>query len=177
MNLRARLVPYLLLGILTLGTGLGIWLGLSEAPAATEQSPLTIQAHGTFGSCTTGIVDSVSINRGQLKPGESLIITMTAKNVGNADCQYGGGGGGGIASIGPCGTAPLVILNSTGKDVWPSGAGFCALTSTQTLHPGQTAHAKGRWNLTLANGTPAPPGKYTVDVALLIRFSIVVEEA
>jgi hypothetical protein len=35
MNLRARLVPYLLLGVLTLGAGLGIGLGLSEAPVSS----------------------------------------------------------------------------------------------------------------------------------------------
>lgn len=35
MKLQARLVPYLLLGILTLGAGLGIWLGLSEAPSGS----------------------------------------------------------------------------------------------------------------------------------------------
>ena len=34
MRLRQRLVPYLLLGVLTLGTGLGIGLGLSEAPTS-----------------------------------------------------------------------------------------------------------------------------------------------
>ncbi len=34
MRLRARLTPYILLGVLTLGTGLGIGLGLSEAPVA-----------------------------------------------------------------------------------------------------------------------------------------------
>ena len=32
MRLRERLTPYMLLGVLTLGTGLGIGLGLSEAP-------------------------------------------------------------------------------------------------------------------------------------------------
>lgn len=32
---RARLMPYLLLGLLTLGSGLGIGLGLSGAPSAT----------------------------------------------------------------------------------------------------------------------------------------------
>ena len=33
MKARARLTPYVLLGVLTLGTGLGIGLGLSEAPS------------------------------------------------------------------------------------------------------------------------------------------------
>ena len=34
MKARARLTPYVLLGVLTLGTGLGIGLGLSEAPTS-----------------------------------------------------------------------------------------------------------------------------------------------
>jgi hypothetical protein len=38
VNLRARLVPYLLLGLLALGTGLGIGLGLSEAPSHSAPS-------------------------------------------------------------------------------------------------------------------------------------------
>ena len=38
MKLRERLTPYLLLGVITLGTGLGIGLGLSEAPGASANT-------------------------------------------------------------------------------------------------------------------------------------------
>ena len=44
MNARARLTPYALLGVLTLGTGLGFGLGLSEAPSAEPAA--NHQAHG-----------------------------------------------------------------------------------------------------------------------------------
>ena len=40
MKARARLTPYVLLGVLTLGTGLGIGLGLSEAPSRAFVMPL-----------------------------------------------------------------------------------------------------------------------------------------
>jgi Protein of unknown function (DUF4232) len=39
VRLRERLTPYILLGVLTLGTGLGIGLGLSEAPITHPASP------------------------------------------------------------------------------------------------------------------------------------------
>lgn len=38
VSLRARATPYLLLGVLTLGTGLGIGLGLSEAPTTRSMN-------------------------------------------------------------------------------------------------------------------------------------------
>jgi hypothetical protein len=38
MVARARLTPYVLLGVLTLGTGLGIGVGMSEAPASSGRS-------------------------------------------------------------------------------------------------------------------------------------------
>ena len=41
MNLRARLTPYVLLGVLLLGTGLGIGLGLSEAPVTQLARPVS----------------------------------------------------------------------------------------------------------------------------------------
>jgi len=177
LKLRVRLTPYLLLVLLTLGTGLGIGLGMSAAGATTEHSPRTVQGHGTFGTCSPArIVDTVSINHDLLSPGDSLIVRLTAKNLGNRDCQYDGGvNAAGTASIGPCGAVPLVILNSNGKDVWPgSRPYFCPFSVLRTLHAGETIHARGQWDLVGANEVPVRPGKYTVDVALRVRLSIVV---
>jgi photosystem II stability/assembly factor-like uncharacterized protein len=42
MNLRTRIVTYRLLGVLTLSTGLGIGLGLSEAPTQLSAHPLVL---------------------------------------------------------------------------------------------------------------------------------------
>jgi hypothetical protein len=165
-------VPYLLLGVLTLGTGLAIGFGLSEAPPTL---PLTLQGHGTFGECsakTTAV--AASINRGTLSQGQPLTVTLGAKNVGNADCRYSGFIQRGLTLM-PCNDSPtLAILNSNGQVVWPSG--MCGpIPPRHVLHPGQTAHARGQWNLRGPNGTMVPSGRYTVEVALSIRFSIVVE--
>lgn len=48
-----RLTPYLLLGALGVATGLGVGLGLSEAPVAQAAGPLaTVSVGDTAGSCT-----------------------------------------------------------------------------------------------------------------------------
>jgi hypothetical protein len=179
LKLRKRLTPYLLLGLLALFTGVGIGFGISAAGAATGRNPLTVQGHGTFGSCLpAGIVETVSINRGLLGPGDPLIVRLTAKNVGNTDCQYGGlVSKTGVASIGPCGVVPLTILNSKGNDVWPgSRVEFCPFSKIRILHAGESIHAQGQWTFVRTNWMPIPPGRYTVEVALRLRLSVVIEK-
>jgi hypothetical protein len=44
VRLRDRLLPYLLLGVLTLATGVGIGLGLSEAPSTSPTFTIFVPA-------------------------------------------------------------------------------------------------------------------------------------
>lgn len=67
MNPRRRLIPYVLLGILTLGTGLAVGLGLAEgaltynAAATSFWAPCTIQRTGTATKVTCrSIVSNVT---------------------------------------------------------------------------------------------------------------------
>jgi hypothetical protein len=57
VNLRARLVPYLLLGLITLGAGLGVGLGLSEAPV---MHPVRITGEVITGSSTSCVATASS---------------------------------------------------------------------------------------------------------------------
>jgi hypothetical protein len=177
LKLRERLTPYLLIGLLTLGTGLGSGLGSSEAGATTEHGPLAVQGHGLIGDCSAGVEMTVSINHRQLRPGESLIITLSAKNEGQTDCQYVdlASTKAGRATLGLCGAVTLAIFNSKGKNVWPgSRVEYCPFGRDLIFHVGQTIHARGQRDLFGANGMPVPPGKYTVEVAVRLRLSVVV---
>lgn len=173
-----RLAPYLLLAVLVLGTGLGIGLGLSEAATAqaSTSQPLTQQAHGSLGDCSVKTtVDRVTINRRTFVSGQTLRVSITATNDGRSCTYYDYAHYAGQVPMGPCGAAPIVILNADAMDVWPGFRAWgCLALAQKTLGHGQSVKARGQWNLTTANGEPVPPGDYTVDIALLIRFPIVV---
>jgi hypothetical protein len=162
-----------------LGIGAAVGSGLTEAAtaAAATSQPLTVQAHGSFGDCSVKTTwDRVKINRDTFRTGQTLRVSMTATNDGQSCTyyDYDNASYAGPAPLGPCGAAPIVILNKNGKDVWPgSGTWNCLALAQKTLNHEQSVKAQGEWNLKTASGQPVPPGDYTVAIAF-VRFRIVV---
>lgn len=76
MNGRARLIPYVLLSALTVASGLGIVLGLSEAPTAHRSSPSAVPPREAISTTTssTSAPPTTSTPTSATLPPEGLVL-------------------------------------------------------------------------------------------------------
>ncbi len=84
MRLRDRLLPYLLLGVLTLATGVGIGLGLSEAPSTSPTFTIFVPASsGTTSISGYGFLEPMgtTCHVSRHEAGGTLWVQTTAKRV------------------------------------------------------------------------------------------------
>jgi hypothetical protein len=105
VNPRRGFVPYLLLGILTLGAGLGVGLGLSEGPVTYSASP---QSAGTPCSASPNRAGlSCRLRHGAV----SFLFAGPRLSKGAMNCLVGGLDGAGTpANIGEVGRALGLLL-------------------------------------------------------------------
>ena len=76
-----RTAPFLLLGVVLLGTGLGAGLGLAAAPAMPEDTPLHPTVRGSAnGGTPSHLSTRLEMSRTLVAPGERITATLVVTN-------------------------------------------------------------------------------------------------
>ena len=134
-------------------------LVLATGPAATAARPaaieigvihsdgrpvLTKKAFVALGSCPAkDVVMRVTLPRLTYDQSQTVNVRAVVQNVGRVECTYGGTGHG-DQYMGPCGTFPLSVVDSSGTDIWPGPVAYsCPLIGPNPPCPG-TARPRNR---------------------------------
>ncbi len=116
----------------------------------------------------------VAVNTLTLRPGATLDVSFTVKNLGKASCNYtapyaGVEPGPTTTSLqaGPCGSIGFQVENSAHHNVWPGTQLVnCPALGFAQLAPGTSVSGTGTWDQTKPNSTArVPAGSYTLVVS------------
>ena len=174
-----------------IGLGAVVVLVLATGPAATAARPaaieigvihsdgrpvLTKKAFVALGSCPAkDVVMRVTLPRLTYDQSQTVNVRAVVQNVGRVECTYGGTGHG-DQYMGPCGTFPLSVVDSSGTDIWPGPVAYsCPLIGPTRLAPGQHVLVTGMWPKTVvtrSGSSAAPVGSYRLVVANTVTFPI-----
>jgi hypothetical protein len=159
-------------------------LAASPAGAATGPGSQGLVKSGHVfvgGSCpVASVVATVTIQTLEFAPGQPVTLHATVRNVSGSQCTVFGRGSKPTASMGPCNSISLKVLNSRGVDVWPGSVPYmCPLLLQLSFAAGAQFRAVGTWNQDSAQysvfgGHPVPAGHYRVVVGGRLSFSITI---
>ena len=144
-----------------LGLGAVVVLVLATGPWSTATSPaamkigvihsdsrpvVTKRACVALGTCPVkDVVMRVTLPRLTYDQSQTVKFAAVLQNVGRVVCTYDGTGHG-DQNMGPCGTFPLSVVDSSGANVWPGPVAYsCAMISQTRLAPGQHVLVTGTW--------------------------------
>jgi hypothetical protein len=142
------------------------------------RAPLVKQRLIDLGSCQSHTVRlRVVIARTAYSPSQPVTLQATLRNIGKTSCSFVGNGLGPQTTpptqyMGPCGALPLKVFNDKGAFIWPGNGAFpsCPAMGDVMLLAGSQILVLGQWSKTVgfANGRPALPGRYRLEVEGLI---------
>ena len=181
---RSQLLRFIGLGaVLTLALATGRWSTATSSAAnqigvihSDDRPVLTKRSSIALGSCpATDVVVRVSLSRLTYDQFQTVNVGAVVRNVGRVVCTYGGTGHGN-QNMGPCGTFPLSVVNSSGTNIWPGPIAYsCPMMSQSRLAPGKHVLVTGIWPkavVTRSGSSSAPVGSYQLVVANTVTFTI-----
>ena len=174
-----------------IGLGAVVVLVLATGPESTAARPaaieigvihsdgrpvLTKKASIALGSCQAkDVVMRVTLPRLTYDQSQTVNVRAVVQNVGPVVCTYGGTGHG-DQYMGPCGTFPLSVVDSSGTNIWPGPVAYsCPLIGPTRLAPGQHVLVTGMWPKTVvtrSGSSSAPAGSYRLVIANTVTFTI-----
>lgn len=182
---RKRSQPLRFLGLTAV-----VALTLATGPSSTAASPaakivvihsdgrpvLAKRASIPLGTCPAkDVVMRVTLPRLSYDQSQTVKVTAVVQNVGRVVCTYDGTDHG-DQNMGPCGTFPLSVVNSSGANIWPGPIAYsCAVISSTRLAPGKAVLVTGIWPkvvVTRSGSSSAPVGSYRLVVANTVTFTI-----
>lgn len=136
----------------------------------------TKRASVALGLCPAkDVLMRVSLSRLTYDQSQTVKITAVVQNIGRVVCTYQWTVLG-DQNMGPCGTFPLSVLNSSGTRIWPGPIAYsCPMISSARLAPGKQVLVTGIWPkevVTRTGSGPAPVGSYRLVVANTVTFTI-----
>jgi len=186
---RSQLLRLIGLGaVLTLSLATGPWSAVAwsavASPVASQigvihsdsRPVLTKRASIALGSCPAkDVVMRVALSRLTYDQFQTVNVRAVVRNVGRVVCTYGGTGHG-DQNMGPCGTFPLSVVDSSGTNIWPGPIAYsCPMISQSRLAPGKHVLVTGIWPkavVTRSGSSSAPLGSYQLVVARRVTFTI-----
>jgi hypothetical protein len=174
-----------------IGLGAVVVLVLATGPSSTAANPAAIKigvihsdggpvlikrASVALGSCPAkDVVIRVTLPRLTYDQSQTVEVTALVQNVGRVVCTYDGTGHG-DQNMGPCGTLPLSVVDSSGENIWPGPIAYsCPMISQTHLAPRKHVLVIGTWPkavVTRTGSSAAPIGSYQLVVANKVTFTI-----
>lgn len=141
-----------------------------------RRAKLAKTASVALGSCPAkDVVMRVTLPRLTYDQSQTVKVSAVVQNVGRVVCTYDGTDHG-DQNMGPCGTFPLSVVDSSGANIWPGPIAYsCVMISQTHLAPGKHVLVTGIWPkvvVTSSGSSSAPVGSYQLVVANTVTFMI-----